>query len=1283
MEFRVLGPLEAEVGGQILPLRGRRQRALLALLLLSANEVVPDDRLLEDLWGDQPPTSGRAALRVRISQLRKALGEAGAALLTRPPGYVLHAEPDRIDARLFERLYAEGRRQLTEGSAELAAMTLREALGLWRGPALADFAYESFAQAEITRLEELRRTALEEQIDADLALGRHTELVGELESLVAAEPLRERLRGQLMLALYRAGRQADALAAYRDGRAILVGELGIEPGRALADLEAAMLRQDPELEAPQRPRLGAVSAPTAHADPAEERKLVTVIAADLAGPVPLSVTEDPERAGLLLERIRAAMEAEIDEAGGRLETVAGDALTAVFGAPVAQEDHAERALHAALSMRRRLDELFGGTLALRIGVDSGEVVVGRVGEGTSLAGGALTTAARLAQAAGPTGILVGERTASSARGGFEFGQPATAGADGGLACRALVRELSLMRSQGAGGLGTAFLGRDGELDLLRSLYGRTVEERRPLLVTVTGDAGLGKTRLARELWDWLADQSPEPLRRTGRCLPYGRGTTYRPLADVLREHLGLLETDAGLRERGKLEGREILGLALGLDAAPDLHPLQAREELYAAWVELLSELAAEQPVVMLIEDLHWAQEPLLNLLERLLDDVAGPFLLVGTARPELTAKHPAWGRRRDAATIWLEPLSVEDSERMVETLLESNVPSDLRRTALERAEGNPFFLEELLAGVQDRSLPLETDVPDSVQAVLAARIDLLPPVDKAALQAASVIGRIFWRGPVRELLDGEAPDFAVLEARDFIRRRSASALAGEREFAFKHALTREVAYASLPAARRARLHAGFADWLERVGGGKDEDAPFLAHHYGEAVRPEDADLAWGDHPEELERLRSRALMWLTRGAELAVARYELDEAIALYERALELAEPVARRVELWRALGRANALKYDGEGLWNAMRNAIELCPDEATQAELYAELAHETATRSGMWRRMPDYPMVDEWIETALRLAPPDSVARTRALIAKGFWNPFDGSGYAQEASMIAERLGDVELRSQAWDVRGIAEFVAGRYELGRAFAERRFDLLDQISDPDHRADIHSAPISGCVWSGRFNEARRLAAAHDGITAPLTPHHRLHGVAILAEVEELLGAWDGVRELAPRTEKAVADNAATPCVRNARSLLVCAVASAHLGDDASARRFEGAAEELGIEGYGVVLDIPRMQLALVRGDLDAVARLLETPLPVRGWYRGWMALATIVTRLDGLAALGDRSGAEQEAAPHLRPNTYLEPFALRALALVREDTGLLERALARFEELGLDWHAAQTRALI
>jgi DNA-binding SARP family transcriptional activator/class 3 adenylate cyclase len=1282
MDYRILGGLEVHDAGRPIAVRGPRRRALLVHLLVNANEVVPDERLLEDLWAGEQPASGRSALRVRVSQLRKALEDGDGVILTRPPGYVLHVAPDALDALRFERLLDEGRKALAAGRAEPAAATLHDALALWRGPALADVAYEPWAQSEIARLEELRRAGLEERIEADLALGRHAELVGELEALVAAEPLRERLRGQLMLALYRSGRQADALAAYRATREALVEELGIEPGRALQDLEGAILRQDLALEPPlQLSAPPEAPAPPA-APPGEERKVVTVLVADLSGSPALHAERDPERAGVVLGRAVTTIREAVDDAGGRVESVGGAMVTAAFGAPVAQEDHAERALQAALALRRCVEERFGEELSLRLGLDTGEVVVHARETGPTLIGGAVPAATRLASEADPGAVLVGRRTATAARGGFEYGPPAAVGDEDGAA-RPLVRALKLTRTEGFGGLRSVFVGRESELELLQSTYRRVLGEGRPRLVTVMGDAGVGKSRLVRELWASLAEETPEPLRRTGRCLPYGRGTTYRPLADVLREQFGLAETDAPETVRRRLGDREILGLTLGLAVAPDLHPLTARERLHAAWVEVLTELAADSPVVVLVEDIHWAQEPLLDLLERALDDVSGPLLVVGTARPELLGARPSWGRRREAVTIWLEPLSDEQAGRMLAGLGLGELPDDVRRPVLERAEGNPFFLEELLAGLHDRAVPTGSDVPDSVHAVLAARIDLLPPLEKTALQAASVMGRVFWRGAVRDLLEGEQPDFAVLEARDFIRRRSGPLLAGEREFAFKHALTREVAYGSLPRARRARLHARFAAWVESVAGARDEHAPFLAHHYAEAVNPEDADLAWEGHPEELARLRGRAVAWLSRSAELSAARYELDEAIALYERAVQLEENEAGRAALWRALGHVNALKYDGDEMWRAMQKAIELTSDPEALADLYSELAWETSCRSGMWRRMPDYTTVDEWIETALRLAPPESAARARALVAKGFWNPFLGSGPAQEASRIAERLGDVELRSQAWDVRGVSEFVAGRYDLGRAFAERRFELLDEISDPDHRADIHAAPISGCIWSGRFGEARRLARCHDEITAPLTSHHRLHGVAILVEVEELLGEWENVRDLGPRTVAAVEANAETPCVRNARTLLVCAAGSAYLGDHAEAARHEEHAEGLGIEGYGVVLDIPRLRLALIRGDLDAAARLLETPLPTRGWYRGWMALATIVTRLEGLAAIRDRERTEEEAGRLLRPHTFLEPFALRSLGVVREDEALVEQARERFLALGLDWHAAQTAALL
>ena len=243
MEFRILGPLEVWAEGVEVSLGGPKQRALIALLLLHPNEVVPTDRLIEELWGEDSPERAAAALRVNVSRLRKALPQD--VLTTRSPGYVMRVEPDELDLHRFERLVDEGRSLLARGLAADASERLREALSLWRGPALADFAYESFAQAAIARLEEIRLAAVELRIDADLVLGRHDELVGELEALVAEHPLRERLQMYLMTALYRSGRQAEALDAYKDARRALVDELGIDPSPALQELERAILRQDP------------------------------------------------------------------------------------------------------------------------------------------------------------------------------------------------------------------------------------------------------------------------------------------------------------------------------------------------------------------------------------------------------------------------------------------------------------------------------------------------------------------------------------------------------------------------------------------------------------------------------------------------------------------------------------------------------------------------------------------------------------------------------------------------------------------------------------------------------------------------------------------------------------------------------------------------------------------------------------------------------------------------------------------------------------------------------
>src|SRR5579864_5235145 len=526
--------------------------------------------------------------------------------------------------------------------------------------------------------------------------------------------------------------------------------------------------------------------------PAGERKLATVLFADLVGSTAAASEQDPELTRARLERFYVAMAAEVERAGGTVEKFAGDAVMAAFGAPAALEDHAERALHAALAMQRRLSELFGSRLQLRVGVNTGDVVTGAARDSSFVSGDAVNVAARLEQAAAGGEILAGERTVAAVQGAFEFG-PAqmveAKGKPGGVAASPLRRALSLLRPRGLGGLESVFIGRDAELQQLRDTYARVVSSGSPKFVTLVGDAGAGKSTLVRQLWQWLGEQEAPPLLRAGRCLAYGRAVTYWPLAEILRDQYALAEDDAQEEVLRRLGPRPILGLTLGLDVGGSLHPLAARDALQDAWVDLLEELAGERPVVTLVEDVHWAEEPLLALLDRLRDDARGRILVVATARPELLERRGVW--LRDA--IVLDPLAEDATRDLVDRLLGGAAPAWVSEAVAERAEGNPFFAEELVQALIDRRLLRRTDAgwsgdapatlesPDSVRALVAARIDLLGEDEKAALQAAAVVGRTFWSSPVYELLEGAEPDLRRLEERDFIRRRPGSTLPGERD----------------------------------------------------------------------------------------------------------------------------------------------------------------------------------------------------------------------------------------------------------------------------------------------------------------------------------------------------------------------------------------------------------------------------------------------------------------------------------------------------------------------
>jgi hypothetical protein len=280
-----------------------------------------------------------------------------------------------------------------------------------------------------------------------------------------------------------------------------------------------------------------------------------------------------------------------------------------------------------------------------------------------------------------------------------------------------------------------------------------------------------------------------------------------------------------------------------------------------------------------------------------------------------------------------------------------------------------------------------------------------------------------------------------------------------------------------------------------------------------------------------------------------------------------------------------------------------------------------------------------------------------------------------------MAERLGDVDLRAFALTSRTLAAFTAGHHEDALASAERAFGIIDQIKDPDLVADVYNAACLPAIARGRFREGRRLSARFDQVNARLTPHHRVHGVAVRAEVEELAGGWDAILELQERVEQTVEENRDTPCVRNARTLLLCALARVHEGDEREAERLEGRAAEHWMEGFGLTLDAPRIRLALARGDLAEVQALVSASDPPR--RQAIFRLQAGAAWLDALAALRDREGLERDTPPLLRPNTYIEPFALRALGVVREDEALIRQALERFEAMGLDWHAGETRKLL
>ena len=809
MEFRILGPLEVIDDGRPLRLERRLSRALLAYLLLHANEPVSSDRLVDQLWGETAPRTATASLQNTISRLRKTIGAE--RIRHDPAGYVLRVDPESFDLARFERLVAEAKTTAPPARVEL----LRAALALWRGAPLEDLAFEGFGDAEAAALWERYLEAVEERIATELELGAGAGLVSELEELVLAHPLRERFRAQLMLALYRAGRQADALNAFAVARATLRDELGLDPGEGLRALQRSILEQDESLRSDRT--LVARG---------ESRRTVTVLFCDIVESTRLATRLDPEAYRALMSAYYDAVRRAVELHGGTVEKFIGDAVMALFGVPELHEDDALRAVRAAVDARdavRRVNETaareWDAELEVRIALNTGEVVTGT--REAVATGAPVNIAAHLEKRAGRNEIVLGAETQRLVRDAVET-EPAGLGHDLPVwRLRALVDASTLVARQ----LDAPLVGRTQELRRLRAAFQRARKDRAAVVATVIGEAGIGKTRLARAVVDSLRDDARVVV---GRCVSYGAGATYLPIAEIVRA-IAREPSVAGVQ--AVLEGEEdashaaqriaeLVGFAEG--------PAAAGETFWAVR-RLFESLARDRPLVVVLDDVHWAEPTLLDLVEYVGEWADAQIFVLCLARRELIESRPGWGGPTSTGfLIELEPLPAADVGALVATMAGGPLAANIADKIVEQSGGNPLFAEQLLAlasEMPDRSLD---EAPPTVDALIASRLDRLPQPELEVLQRASVIGRRF---TAHEL---DLAALAAVERRGFVRGTDDG-------FRFHHVLVRDVAYRSLAKARRAELHESAAALLDRQDA-LDEIVGFhleMAYRYRTELRRND------------------------------------------------------------------------------------------------------------------------------------------------------------------------------------------------------------------------------------------------------------------------------------------------------------------------------------------------------------------------------------------------------------------------------------------------------------
>lgn len=1055
----------------------------------------------------------------------------------------------------------------------------------------------------------------------------------------------------------------------------------------------------------------------------EERRLVTVLFADVVGSTSLGEALDPEDLRLLLRRYYAIATAVVNEYGGTLEKFIGDAVVAIFGVPRAHDDDADRAATAALRLRDRVraEPGLGDRLPIRIGINTGKVVTNPEQHARDfvVTGDAVNMAARLQQSADAWRILAGERTARATR-SIRYGPARAVDAHGHSPIVAY--EVLDMRDA-APARRVPMFGREADLEQLELIARRVESEARPFVVSVTAPPGTGKTRLLDAFLEHVRERRPGARIAVARCLPYGERLTYWPIRAMLMQLLGLPDAATGDEVRAAIDawladigvepmGRtaELISATLGI-GEPDA---VETTDLLAAWRTALEAAARREPLIIGFDDLHWASESMLELVEFVTNPRGeARLLIVALARPELLDRRPGWGGgRRNFVSLTLEPLDESAMTQLLTHLLESP-SSELVSSVQRRAEGNPFYASEIVRSVLERTGSTDdagaiaealATLPDTIHATLLARLDLLPVADRRILQIGSVFGDSFDAAAVAALEPALASNLAARF--DYLADRQLVEPLGPGLYAFRHMLIREAAYETLPRGERARLHAAAGEWLEGLAERGTDLTELIAYHYREA-----ATLPSALEREELDiaDLRRRAVQWLTRAAEKADAAAATPESRGHLLAAIELAEPEVLP-DLYERLG---DVLFQGEHSVDAYRTALRLVREQRRPPEQELRIIGNLLTvftrSQGSVASRPTNEELERLRGEGRSLL--DSVTDDRArgtfLIAEAFFPFWDdryatGEGLAAasasgEAGLeLAKRLDDANLRSAALDaLAGISESI-GDWPTALDFSRSRLALADRLNLVE-RTDAHSMVVWGSCIVGELDAADAMSAAGLALAQPgQVPSWRLHLVAWRTYALLLLGRWDEAFEAAEDGRRTWHEGSLGSAGYALRGFLAGF-------EIARARRDPGGIERMTAVLRGICeyfpadeLSGPGSAMTFVADDLD---RMLDQFSAAFAWASASSADVSpgsavprrieyyerVLSRLcDVGAGLPDAglltSVVDIMASLGYRP---LEAQALRALGLATNDREPLRRAVEAFGAMGAQPSAARATAEI